>query len=76
VAKRSTGRVFASSALKLNTNSPSAITAGAIKLNVKIVKELPATGTQMFQKWMIGAFAMLAGGSTVSVFARRRRRTI
>jgi hypothetical protein len=75
VAKRSTGRVFASSALELNTNSPTAITSGAIKFNVKIVKELPATGTQMLQTWMMGSFAMLVGGSTISVLGRRRRRT-
>jgi len=61
--------------VKLNSASPKAITAGAIKLNVKIVTELPATGTQMFPMWMMGAFAMLVGGSAVSVVARRRRRT-
>ncbi len=75
VAKRSSGRVFASSAVRLNSASPKAITAGVIKLNVKIVTVLPATGTQMFPTWMMGAFAMLVGGSAVSVVARRRRRT-
>lgn len=74
-AKTASGKVFASSALRISKNS-SVFKSGAIKMTIRIVQVLPETGTQKLQTWMLGSFAMLVGGSAISVFARRRRRTI
>jgi hypothetical protein len=76
VAKRSTGRVFASSALKLNTTSPTRITSGAISLKLKIVRELPSTGSQLARNLLTASMMLIVAGASTNVVSRRRRRRL
>ena len=72
-AKTSTGRVFASSALRFS-NKSSVFKSGAISVATRVVRVLPATGSQSMQDWLSVAMVLLAGGSGVSMTNRRRRR--
>jgi LPXTG-motif cell wall-anchored protein len=72
-AKNSSGKVFASSALRLS-NKGSVFKSGAISMSTRIVQVLPATGSQSMQDWLVLAMVLLAGGSGASMTNRRRRR--
>jgi LPXTG-motif cell wall-anchored protein len=72
-AKNSSGKVFASSALRLS-NKGSVFKSGAISMTIRIVRVLPATGAQSMKDWLAVAMVLMAGGSGVSMTNRRRRR--
>jgi LPXTG-motif cell wall-anchored protein len=72
-AKNSTGKVFASSALRVSKNS-SEFKSGAISMTIRIVRTLPETGAQSMKDWLSVAMVLTAGGGGVSMTNRRRRR--
>ena len=74
-AKTSTGRVFASSALRISKKS-SSFSGGAIKMNIRVVKFLPETGSQTARNLFTASMMFIVAGASTNVLNRRRRRKL
>ena len=74
-AKTSTGKVFATSALKIDKKS-SSFSGGAIKMKIRVLKVLPETGSQLARNLVTASMMFVVAGSSANAVSRRRRRRL